>query len=83
MPVDAILVIDSVNNLRTASAGDILITRLTVTGAAGEVSDGVFRYSANIATPKIPSFHQKISDPDHMISYLFCSPHYPIAEQHR
>lgn len=45
-PKDSILVIDSRNNARAASAGSILVTRLMICGAAGIVTDGGFRDSA-------------------------------------
>lgn len=39
-PKGSVLVIDSRNNARAASAGSILVTRLMVRGAAGIVTDG-------------------------------------------
>src|SRR5580658_3349512 len=44
-PPGAVLVIDSRKDARAASAGDILVTRLKVRGAAGIVTDGGFRDS--------------------------------------
>jgi regulator of RNase E activity RraA len=57
-PPGAVLVMDSRKDARAASAGAILITRLMVRGAAGVVTDGGFRDSAEIAKLGIPAYHQ-------------------------
>src|ERR1700680_2720546 len=56
-PPGAVLVIDSRNDPRAASAGSILVTRLMVRGVAGVVTDGGFRDSPEIAELAIPAYH--------------------------
>lgn len=65
-PPGAVLVIDSRQNPRAASAGGILITRLMVRGAAGVVTDGGFRDSAEIAALGFPAFHQRPTAPTNL-----------------
>ncbi|MEP2783053.1 MAG: ribonuclease activity regulator RraA [Pseudoruegeria sp.] len=58
-PEGHVMVMDSRKNAYAASAGDILINRLMVRGAAGVVTDGGFRDAMNIADLKMPSYHQR------------------------
>jgi len=60
-PAGAVLVIDSRQDARGASAGGILLTRLAMRGVAGVVTDGGFRDSAEIALLDMPSFHRRPS----------------------
>ena len=62
-PPGHVMVMDSRKDARAASAGDILITRLMVRGAAGIVTDGGFRDAATIATLDIPAYHSRPSSP--------------------
>ena len=62
----AVFVIDSRKDARAASAGGILITRLMVRGAAGVVTDGGFRDSAEIASLGFPAFHCRPSAPTNL-----------------
>lgn len=65
-PPGAVLVIDSRKDARAASAGGILVTRLMQRGAAGVVTDGGFRDSAEIAGLDIPAFHSRPSAPTNL-----------------
>ncbi|WP_419729710.1 ribonuclease activity regulator RraA [Lichenicola sp.] len=65
-PPGAVLVIDSRKDPRAASAGGILATRLMVRGAAGLVTDGGFRDSAEIAALAMPSYHARPSAPTNL-----------------
>jgi regulator of RNase E activity RraA len=65
-PPGAVLVIDSRNDARAASAGAILVARLMVRGVAGIVTDGGLRDSAEIARLAIPAFHQRPSAPTNL-----------------
>lgn len=65
-PPGAVFVIDSRKDARAASAGGILITRLKVRGAAGVVTDGGFRDSAEIASLGFPAFHSRPSAPTNL-----------------
>src|SRR6476646_4435046 len=65
-PPGAVFVIDSRKDPRAASAGGILITRLMVRGAAGVVTDGGFRDSAEIASLGFPAFHSRPSAPTNL-----------------
>ena len=65
-PAGAVLVMDSRNDPRAASAGSILVSRLMVRQVAGVVTDGGFRDAAEIASLAIPSFHQRPSAPTNL-----------------
>jgi regulator of RNase E activity RraA len=65
-PAGAVMVIDCRKDARAASAGNILVTRLMKRGAAGIVTDGGFRDSAEIAALDIPSYHQRPSAPTNL-----------------
>lgn len=78
-PEGAILVIDSRKNARAASAGSILATRLMVRGAAGIVTDGGFRDSAEIAELEMPSYHNRPSAPTNLTLHQAIAINDPIA----
>jgi regulator of RNase E activity RraA len=65
-PPGAVMVIDCRKDARAASAGNILVTRLMKRGAAGIVTDGGFRDSAEIAALDFPSYHQRPSAPTNL-----------------
>ena len=58
-PEGHVMVIDSRQDPRAASAGDILIRRLMKRGGAGIVTDGGFRDSPTIGTLDIPAYQQR------------------------
>ena len=78
-PEGAILVIDSRNNARAASAGSILVTRLMVRGCAGIVTDGGFRDSAEIAALNFSSYHQQPSAPTNLTLHQAIDINVPIG----
>ena len=78
-PPGSVLVMDSRKDARAASAGSILATRLMVRGAAGLVTDGGFRDSAEIAELKMPSFHQSPSAPTNLTLHQAIDINVPIA----
>ncbi|MBR0687825.1 ribonuclease activity regulator RraA [Bradyrhizobium manausense] len=51
-----VLVIDSRNDLSSASAGNVLLTRMMVKGVAGVVTDGAFRDGLEIAEMPFPAY---------------------------
>lgn len=65
-PPGHVMVIDSRKDARAASAGDILVTRLMVRGAAGIVTDGGFRDAATIGDLAIPAYHSRPSSPTNL-----------------
>lgn len=65
-PEGAVLVMDSRKNATAASAGDILITRLMMRGAAGVVTDGGFRDAMRIAELDMPAYHNRPSSPTNL-----------------
>ena len=65
-PPGHVLVMDSRKDARAASAGDILITRLMVRGAAGVVTDGGFRDAMRVAELDIPAYHNRPSSPTNL-----------------
>lgn len=65
-PPGHVLVMDSRKSAEAASAGDILLTRLMVRGAAGVVTDGGFRDAMNIAKLDMPAYHSRPSSPTNL-----------------
>lgn len=78
-PEGAVLVIDSRKNSRAASAGSILASRLMVRGAAGIVTDGGFRDSAEIARLDMPSYHHRASAPTNLTLHQAMDINVPIG----
>lgn len=78
-PKGAVLVIDSRKNSRAASAGSILASRLMVRGAAGIVTDGGFRDSAEIAKLDMPSYHHRPSAPTNLTLHQAMDINVPIG----
>ncbi len=65
-PEGAVMVVDSRQDARAASAGSILVTRLMVRGGAGIVTDGGFRDSTEMALLDFPAYHQQASAPTNL-----------------
>lgn len=65
-PPGHIMVMDSRKSAYAASAGDILITRLMMRGAAGVVTDGGFRDAMNIGELDMPAYHSRPSSPTNL-----------------
>jgi regulator of RNase E activity RraA len=78
-PPGAVMVIDSRKDARAASAGGILVSRLQARGAAGVVTDGGFRDSAEIASLGIPAFHQRPSAPTNLTLHQAIDINVPIG----
>lgn len=78
-PPGAVLVIDSRQDARAASAGSILVTRLMMRGVAGIVTDGGFRDSPEIARLSIPAYHQRPSAPTNLTRHQPIDINVPIA----
>lgn len=55
-----VLVIDSRNDISSASAGNVLLTRMMVKGVAGVVTDGAFRDGGEIAGMNFPAYAREI-----------------------
>jgi len=78
-PVGAVLVMDSRKDARAASAGAILVTRLMQRGAAGIVTDGGFRDSAEIAQLGFPAYHHRPSAPTNLTLHQAIEINVPIG----
>ncbi|MGQ7848635.1 ribonuclease activity regulator RraA [Granulosicoccus sp. 3-233] len=78
-PEGSVMIMDSRKDARAASAGSILVTRLMVRGAAGVVTDGGFRDSAEIADLDILSYHQRPSSPTNLTLHQAIDLDVPIA----
>ncbi len=78
-PPGHVLVIDSRGDPRAASAGDILVTRLMVRGAAGIVTDGGFRDTPEIARLGFPAYHRRPSAPTAPIHHHAADTGLPIG----
>lgn len=78
-PPGYVLVMDSRKNPRAASAGDILVTRLMVRGAAGIVSDGGFRDSPEIAKLDFHAYHNRPASPTNITLHQALDINVPIG----
>jgi regulator of RNase E activity RraA len=78
-PPGYVLVMDSRKDPRAASAGSILATRLMIRGAAGMVTDGGFRDSAEIAALDMPAFHARPSAPTNLTLHQAIESSVPIG----
>jgi len=78
-PPGAVMVVDSRQNPRAASAGSILATRLMVRGVAGLVTDGGFRDSAEIAALDMPTYHCRPSAPTNLTLHQALEFNVPIG----
>lgn len=78
-PPGHVLVVDSNEDPRAASGGDILIARLMVRGCAGIVTDGGFRDSAEIRALAIPAYCQRPSAPTNLTRYQAIEANVPIG----
>ena len=78
-PKGHVLVMDSRKDARAASAGDILITRLMMRGAAGVVTDGGFRDSGSIAELNMPAYHHRPSSPTNLTLHEAIDINVPIG----
>ncbi|OSP56456.1 ribonuclease activity regulator RraA [Pseudoruegeria sp. SK021] len=65
-PPGHVMVMDSRKSATAASAGDILINRLMMRGAAGVVTDGGFRDAMNIGELEMPAYHNRPSSPTNL-----------------
>jgi regulator of RNase E activity RraA len=78
-PEGHVLVMDSRKDPRAASAGDILITRLMMRGAAGVVTDGGFRDAMTIGELDIPAYHHRPSSPTNLTLHEAIDINVPIG----
>jgi len=78
-PCGAVMVVDSRQDPRAASAGSILITRLMVRGGTGIVTDGGFRDSPEIAQLGFPAYHQRASAPTNLTLHQAVDINVPIG----
>ncbi|MGB1399315.1 MAG: hypothetical protein ACPG70_04225, partial [Candidatus Puniceispirillaceae bacterium] len=78
-PAGHVLVMDSRKDARAASAGDILITRLMMRGAAGVVTDGGFRDSDSIAELDMPAYHHRPASPTNLTLHEAIDINVPIG----
>jgi regulator of RNase E activity RraA len=78
-PPGSVLVMDSRKDPRAASTGGILATRLMVRGAAGIVTDGGFRDSAEIAELEMPSYCNRASAPTNLTLHQAVDINVPIG----
>ena len=74
-----VLVIDSRGDVRGASAGNILITRLQRRGAVGVVTDGSFRDGAEIGAMTIPAYAHSVVATTRLCFHRVADLEVPIA----
>jgi regulator of RNase E activity RraA len=78
-PAGKVLVIDCRGDARAASAGEILVNRLAVRGAAGLVSDGGIRDSGPISAMAMPVYCAGPSAPLNLVQHHAIDIDVPIA----
>jgi len=78
-PPGAVMVIDSRREPRAASAGSILVSRMMMRGCAGIVTDGGFRDAPEIATLKMPAYHNRPSAPTNLTLHQAVDINVPIG----
>jgi len=78
-PSGKVLVIDCRGDARAASAGEILVNRLAVRGAAGLVSDGGIRDSRPISAMAMPVYCAGPSAPLNLVQHHAIDIDVPIA----
>ena len=79
IPAGAVLVMDCRGDAGAASGGGILMTRLLMRQAAGIVTDGGLRDSAEIARLPMPVYFQKPSAPVNLIRHHAADMNLPIG----
>ena len=79
IPPGQVMVIDSRNDARAASAGGILLTRMMKRGVAGVVTDGGFRDTPELAVMDFPVFQQRPSAPTSLIVHHAADLQMPIG----
>lgn len=78
-PEGHVLVMDCRKDARAASAGDILITRLMMRGAAGVVTDGGLRDAMRIGELDMPAYHNRPSSPTNLTHHEAIELNVPIG----
>ena len=78
-PAGKVLVMDCRGDTRAASGGEILMTRLTIRGAAGVVSDGGMRDAAAIGRMSLPVYCAGPSAPLNLARHHAVDIDVPIA----
>lgn len=78
-PPGHVLVVDSRQDARSASGGDILMTRLMVRGVEGCVTDGGMRDSGEIDEMDIPVYQVQPAPPISLLHHLAVDMQVPIA----
>jgi len=79
IPPGRVMVIDSRNDARSASAGGILITRMMKRGAAGIVTDGGFRDTPDMRTMPFPVYCRVPAAPTNLIHHHAVDINVPIG----
>jgi regulator of RNase E activity RraA len=78
-PAGHVLVFDSRQDARSASGGDILMTRLMVRGVEGCVTDGGMRDSGEIEEMDLPVYQVQPAPPISLLHHLAVDMQVPIA----
>jgi len=79
VPAGQVLVVDCRGEAHAASGGDILMTRLSVRGVAGMVSDGGIRDSVSIAALAMPVFCAGPAAPLNLVAHHATEMQVPIG----
>lgn len=79
VPAGQVLVMDCRRETRAASGGNILLTRLSVRGVAGVVTDGCLRDSDSIATMEFPVYGAGGSAPLNLVCHHAVDMNLPVA----
>ncbi|WP_342363663.1 ribonuclease activity regulator RraA [Terrarubrum flagellatum] len=76
---DQVLVIDSRNDCSSASAGNVLLTRMMVKGVAGAVTDGAFRDGLEISGMNFPAYARGVTASTRLSTHHAADLNVPIA----
>lgn len=79
MPAGWALVVDARGDMRAGAAGDILIRRLQIRGAAAVVTDGALRDTAPLAAMDLPVFCAGAAAPASVVSLFAADIQVPIG----
>ncbi|WP_293853595.1 ribonuclease activity regulator RraA [uncultured Alsobacter sp.] len=74
-----VLVIDSRNDVSSASAGNVLLTRMMVKGCAGVVTDGAFRDGLEIGQMAFPAYARDVVASTRLSTHHAADLNVPIA----
>jgi regulator of RNase E activity RraA len=74
-----VMVVDSMRSIDAATAGDMLVARAMVRGAAAFVTDGAFRDGAEVSALAIPTYARAVTSTSRLSSFHVADLQVPIG----